>query len=143
MRREQSGFAQLMVACTALVREVRISVEDQQAKAKKREQSVRTVDLTFDIIEGKKSDMGITLEYVQRKVREAVERRDALRVLAESRSPIYTDYPAMVIRDMQECLEALRLIKVQFDSLREHIRKHSKQPNMEQELRSLIAELTL
>lgn len=143
MQRTETALAYLQTAIANNEREVRVSVVQQKEKARRRSQPVRTVELTFELLEGKQPEMGITLAYVQQKVKEAVDRRDALRKVAETRAPIYTDYPAMVIRDMQECLEVLRLIKAQTESLREHIRKNSKQPNMEQELRALISELTI
>lgn len=144
MERRQSGFAQLMLACAGVVKEIRLTIEEQQERAKKREQGLRTENRVLaHLVETaeRKEEVGITLHYVQQKVREAIQRRDALRIEAEKFAPIYTGYIAIVFRDMEECLQALLLIQAQTKSLREHIVKHIQAPNLEQKLKALIADL--
>lgn len=141
-----SGFSKLVLAVASVVKEVRLCVEDQQAEAKRREKALRTELEVSNALRGVQVpqtigiDMGITLEYVQAKVKEASINRDNLLKKANKVSPIDPNFPALVFRTMDECLKVLRVIKIQVDLLNMHIQAHTK-PTLESEITDLIAEL--
>lgn len=141
----QSGFAQLMLACAGLVKEVRLSIEDQQEKASKREATlIRERDAALKQVTEQKEmgGIGITLNYVQSKVLEAAANRDALYELANKTAPCENPNTiGITYRTMPECLVALKAIKLHCEFLHAHIAEHTKAPNLEQEIVALIDEL--
>lgn len=151
MQQKQSGFAKLMLACAGLVREVRLSIEEQQADAARREQVLRdenerlrikqTVLPMPTVIQPMEAAMGITLLEVQQKVILAIQKRDALRKQADALHEYPEDFVAVCYNTMDRCLVALRSISADVIALQNHIKTHSVAANKEQEIRALIKEL--
>lgn len=137
----QSGFAKLMLAIASVVKEVRLSIEEQQAEHQRRENILKN-DLALETATPKEYPklMGITLPYVQKKVHEAIANRDALLVKARKAAPMDAVYPSMPIDTMEQCLMTFHHIKTQMDRLKAHIDVHTKS-NLEHELNAMIAEL--
>lgn len=142
MQRGQSGFAKLVLAIAGVVKEVRLSIEEQQEEARRREKILKD-DLALAKSPPQPTRqpnimMGITLPYVQKKVQEAIENRNALFEKAQKAAPIDAVYASMPSDTMEQCLMAFHHIKVQTDKLKAHIDAHTKS-NLEQELNAMIA----
>lgn len=154
----QSGFAQLMLALAGCVKEVRLTIEEQQAEAARRERVLRaervaigercsTITSTqmFRAAHHREPEiqMGITLLEVQRKVQLAVAKRAALLELANAVSPFEQGLSVINSTTMESCLGSLLAIRSDIESLHRHMVNKTvvEHTTLEADLRAAIAAL--